>query len=68
MAHPRVSAKRFTKNHCFKQNILHMSIFSRMLGNTDQRQPGTSRIQYRNLNRNLGLQKPRVALKTACLP
>jgi hypothetical protein len=42
MANSQVSAKRFTKIHFFKQNILNMAVLSRMLGNTDESQPSNN--------------------------
>jgi hypothetical protein len=49
MAHPRVSATRFTKIHYFKQNILNVAVFSRMLGITDQSQPRVERFKVLGL-------------------
>jgi hypothetical protein len=37
MAHPRVSAKRFTKIHFFMQNIVNMADIRQMLGCTDRK-------------------------------
>jgi hypothetical protein len=52
MAHPRVSAKRFTKSHFLMQNSLKMAVIAHFFGNTGQKHVESANKYHENVGAN----------------